>query len=337
MKTLLAGIAAGALLLLPPAVQADSAAPAYAVTDRLAIPDGGFDYVSFDPVLRRIYVSRGDGVTALDVDSGKLTGHFADGARTHEPLPVNGGRQVLLTNGGTNSARLLDAANGALVADIPTAEKPDAAIFDPASGLVLVMTHSGAITLVDPKSQKPVGAIAVGGALEFAAADGHGHAWVNVEDTGDLVALDVGGQKVAARYPLKGCTGPSGLAYDDATGLLVVACANNVAKIIKAADGSEVASLAIGAGPDSVILDAGRRLAFVPCGRDGVISVIALRGPTDVAVAATITTQRGARTGAVDPKTGKLYLPTATYTMPEGGGRPQPTPGSFQLLVVSPQ
>jgi len=63
--------------------------------------------------------------------------------------------------------------------------------------------------------------------------------------------------------------------------------------------------------------------------------VIAVRGPTDVAIVQTVKTQPGARTGAVDPKTGKIYLPTAAYTI-AATGKPTPTPGTFAILVVSP-
>ena len=46
------------------------------------------------------------------------------------------------------------------------------------------------------------------------------------------------------------------------------------------------------------------------------------------------TTQRGARTGTVDLKTGKIYLPAAEYVMPTAGQRPEPKPGTFQILVL---
>ena len=326
------GIAVGLALA---GASSAGAAPTYAVSEHIAMPDGGFDYVTFDPVMRRVYISRRDGLTALDVDTGKLTAHLADGARTHEPLPLAGGTQVLLTNGATNSARLLDAKTGALILDIPTAARPDAAILDAASGLVLVMTHSGAVTLIDSKTDKPVGDITVGGALEFAAVDGHGRAYVNVEDKNEIAVLDLATHAVVGRYPLKGCESPGGLGYDARTGLLLSACQNNVAKVIRAADGAEVASLAIGKGPDAVLMDARRHLAFIPCGRDGVLEVVALRGAGDVAVVGSVPTQPGARTGAVDLKTGKIYLPSAAYTL-AAGGRPTPTPGTFQIIVVSP-
>lgn len=314
--------------------RAPAAAPDYQITSRIPGPDGGFDIVSFDPAHRRVYISRSDGLTAVDVNSGQMIGHLADGQRTHAPVVLSGGASILLTNAGDNSAHLLDAASGRLVATIPTAEKPDAAILDSATGLVLVMTHSGAVTEIDPGLARAVGDIAVGGALEFAATDGKGRAYVNVEDKNEIAVLDIRRRTVLKRYPLAGCDGPTGLAYDAKTGLLVSSCGNNVAKVLRASTGQEVASLAIGKGPDTVMLDAGRRLALIPCGWDGVLDVIDLSDPRQISVVATVKTQPGARTGDLDPKTGRLYLPTATYTLE--GGRPQATPGTFQVLVLSP-
>ena len=106
--------------------------------------------------------------------------------------------------------------------------------------------------------------------------------------------------------------------------------------MIRASDGQEVATLAIGAGPDAVIYDAVRHLAFIPCGRDGVLEVIAVRGPTEVAIVQTLKTKTGARTGALDPKTGALYLPAAQFVTPAAGGKPVATPGTYQFVVVTP-
>ena len=98
------------------------------------------------------------------------------------------------------------------------------------------------------------------------------------------------------------------------------------------------ATLTIGAGPDAVIYDPKRRLAFIPCGRDGVLEVIAASDARHIAIVQTVTTQLGARTGAVDPTSGALYLPTAQFQPPAtpGGGRPAVIPGTFELLVVTP-
>jgi DNA-binding beta-propeller fold protein YncE len=312
--------------------------PAYGVVDRIAAPDGGFDYASFDPTHRRVYVSRTGGVLALDVDTKRVTGHLTDAQKAHESLPLDDGARLLVTDSGSNSAHLVDALSGELLADIPTGQKPDAALFDPATGLALVMNgHSGDVTLIDPKTRKAVGAIAVGGALEFAAADGFGRAYVNVEDQNQIAVLDTKARAVVGRYVLKGCEGPTGLAYAADGGVLIAACANKVAKVIRAADGQDLATLAIGAGPDAVIYDATRHLAFIPCGQDGVLEVLDLRAVGGVAVVQSVQTQRGARVGAVDPQDGDLYLPTATYTPSPTGGRPVAQPGTFTILVVGPR
>jgi hypothetical protein len=49
---------------------------------------------------------------------------------------------------------------------------------------------------------------------------------------------------------------------------LITSCRNNVAKIVEAKTGREVASVPIGPGPDCVMFDPARHLAFVPTGGD---------------------------------------------------------------------
>jgi DNA-binding beta-propeller fold protein YncE len=336
MSGLTAALAGAALLgaALPATAQTS---PSYGVTQRIKGPDGGWDYASFDPVRGRVYVSRAGGVTALDVASGLVTGHLADAQRAHAVVPINAGTQLLVTDSGVNLAHLIDAASGKLVADIPTGQKPDSAVFDPASGLVLVMNgRSGDTTLIDPTTHAVVGSIVIGGGLEAATVDGAGRLFVNIEDQNRIAVVDIKTRAVVARYPLDGCQGPTGLAYAPGADLLISACANKVAKVIRASDGAVVASLAIGAGPDQIAYDAGRKLAFIPCGRDGVMEVVAVRGPSDVAIVQTVTTQVGARTGAVDPASGKVYLPTADFVTPAAGGKPVATPGTFEILVVAP-
>ena len=106
--------------------------------------------------------------------------------------------------------------------------------------------------------------------------------------------------------------------------------------MIRASDGQDVATLAIGGGPDAVIYDAKRNLAFIPCGRSGVLEVVALAGAGGASIVQHLKTQLGVKSGALDPATGDLYLPTATYVAVPGGGKPTPAPGSFVFLIVSP-
>jgi YVTN family beta-propeller protein len=337
LHRLLGALAAAAALAGLTAPSMAAPAPSYRVVDRIKGPDGGFDFVSFDPALRRIYVSRADGVTALDVDSGALVGHLSPAQHSHAVLPLREGKALLVTDSGSNSAHLVDAASGALIADIPTGQKPDAAAFDPSTTLALVMNgKSGDVTLIDPASAKAVGSIAVGGGLESPAVDGAGRLFITIEDQNQIAVVDLKARARVGYYALNGCDGPTGLAFAPDAGLLIAACANKVAKVLRASDGQEIATLSIGAGPDEVAYDPVRRLAFIPCGRDGVMEVVAVRGPADVAVVQNVETRTSARTGAVDPKTGRVYLPSVELAPAQAGARPQAVPGSFAILVVAP-
>jgi hypothetical protein len=162
----------------------------------------------------------------------------------------------------------------------------------------------------------------LGGQPEFAASDGHGHLFVNIVGTHELATVDIASRTVLSRAPLPGCEGPTGLAYDADDDLVISVCRNGIADVTQGKTGVARASIAIGEGPDAAIYDSGHRTFYVPCGRAGTLAVIAVKS----------------RTGAFDTKTGKLYLPTAQYQLPvPPGTRPQPLPGTFEILVVGPK
>jgi DNA-binding beta-propeller fold protein YncE len=324
----------GAAILWAAATAALAAAPPYRILDRLAGPDGGWDYVRADPTHDRILLAHGKSVTRFDLATGKVTNGLAPGARLHDALPVNGGAELLVTDGGADQAVFADAETGAAVATIATGKGPDAAGLDPRTGLVLVMDHNGGeIILIDPRTHAKTGEIAVGGDLEAVAFDGAGRAYVNVEDKNQTVVLDLAARKVVARYPLAGCDGPTGIAADVEDKVLLVAC-DGTMDIVDMATGKVRQTLATGKGADGVAWDAERRLAFVPAGQDGKLSVVAMANGKGTIIQ-TLPTQRGARTIALDPKSHRLYLPAARYGPPATpGGRPAMTPGSFRLLVV---
>ena len=305
------------------------------VATRIPGPDGGWDYASFDPARHRVYVAHQTVVLTIDADTGKLGPTFAPGKHLHAVLPVPGTEMILTTDSGDDTAKLFSAADGRQLASIPAAKDADGAAYDPKSGLVVVISgDGGALTLVDPKAMKAVGTITVGDSLEFGQPDGAGLFYVNVEDKNQVAVVDLASRKVLRRYDLPGCKGPTGLAYVEGARLISV-CANGGVDILDAGSGKALATLTVGGFPDAVIYDDQRHLALVPSGRSGTLSVIALSGAGDNTIIDTVPTQIGARTGAVDPTTGKVYLPTAEYVLPvPAGQRPTPKPGTFTVLVL---
>jgi hypothetical protein len=50
----------------------------------------------------------------------------------------------------------------------------------------------------------------------------------------------------------------------------------------------------------------------------------------------TVATAKSARTIALDPTTGRAYLPATDLEPAVGNERPKAVPGSFRILVVAP-
>jgi DNA-binding beta-propeller fold protein YncE len=325
-------------MLVPPALAAD---PSYKTVERFQMPDGYWDYATSDPSKSRIYWARSNFTDMIDVKTNTLSQLKSAGG--HMAVPVPGTTLVVLPlRSPAKTVRIVDTATDKAVGELPAGDAPDGATYDSFSKHVFVVNHNSSnVTEIDPLAVSVVATIPVGGGkLEFADADGMGHVFVNVQAAGEIAVIDVKAQKVTARYKMAGCEDASGLAYASKSKLLIASCGNGVAKVIAADTGKEVASIPIGKGPDAVIYDPVRQIAFIPCGIDGTLEVISLADPTNVKSIQRLATQVLVRSGAVDPPSGKLYLMAALPdpTKPTGGGgRPTPKDGTFEMLVIAPQ
>lgn len=342
MLTRLLVTAALTVCLAAPIVSAaDTKSPAetiYRVVDRIPAADGGWDFANVDADNGKLYIARSDAITAVDLATRRVTDKLTPAKRGHQVLALNGGKTLFETDGETGLGRFVSATDGSLLAEVPTGAKPDAAFLDPKTGLIAVMNAGdGTIALIDPAKRALAGKIAVGGGLEFGVADGHGGAFINIEDTNSIARVDLAQRRVTGSIALPGCEGPTGLALVADGRRLISACANEVALVVDTASGKTLATLPIGHDPDAVLVDEARGLAFIPCGGSGTLVALTIADADHIRVRETIPTQVGAKTGAIDPRDGRIYLPTATLAAPAPGAkRGQPVPGSFVILVVAP-
>jgi DNA-binding beta-propeller fold protein YncE len=326
--------ATGMAVVMMAAGAAVAATPKYKVAQVVPGPDGGWDFIRVDQANHRAVMTRGTSVMTLDLATSKIaaTG-LAPGQRLHDALPVNGGKELLVSYGDDNKAVFVDGQTGAPIATVKTGKNPDAEELDPVTGLVLVMNHSGGdITLIDPKTRTAVGAIVVGGDLEVAAADGKGRAFVNVENKNETVLVDLKARKVVKHMPLPGCDGPTGVAYQARRHWVLASCDGGTT-IIDSETGKLVASLKTGKEADGIALDDKRDTAFV-AGREGSLSVIALSPKPHVAQV--LKTAVNNRTLAVDEATGRVYVPAADLAAKAPGERPSPVAGTFRVQVIGP-
>ena len=295
--------------------------------------DTGWDYITTDPAMHRVFVAHGDRITVIDSATHKEIG----------TIPANGAHGVALapdlkrgfsSNGGGNDVTVFDYESLKPQASWKTTgENPDAILYDAESKRLFTFNGRGKnATVFDATSGEVVATIPMGGKPEFAQSDEKGHVYVNVEDTNEMAEIDAREGKVSRRWPLAGCESPSGLAIDRAHRRLMSVCGNKIMAISDIETAKVAATAPIGQGVDGVAFDADKGLAFSANGRDGNMTVVSTK---DGKVVDTIPTALGARTIAIDPKTHRLYLPTAKFTPPEKpGDRPKRVPGTFEVIEL---
>jgi len=210
---------------------------------------------------------------------------------------------------------------------------PDAILYEPFSKRVFTFNaKSHDTTAIDASKGEVVGKLDLGGKPEFMASDEKGTVFVNIEDTSEIVAFDPQKLAVKSRWKLADCEEPTGLAIDRKNRRLFAGCSGNKKMAIVNADtGKTVATPAIGEGCDATAFDAGWGLAFASAG-DGTITVIKEDGPDKFSVVQTVTTQKAARTMALDEKTHHLFTVTANVSGTRENRKIEPD--SFVVLVA---
>ncbi len=336
----------GAAALLCSALQAAPApSPAYAVTAHYAVGgEGGWDYLTVDSGARRIYVSRSSHVAVVDADSGKVVGDIPGTEGVHGIALAPDLKKGFTSNGRAGTVSVFELPSLAVTGTWKTTgENPDAILYEPVSKRLLTFNGRGkSVTVFDAASGTVAGTIPVGGKPEFAVSDLAGRVYVNVEDTAEILAIDPVGAAVKARWSIAPCQEPTGLAIDAKAGVLFAGCGNKILAVVRTSDGKVVGTPAIGEGCDGVAFDPASGLVFAANG-EGTVTVLKETAPGTWAPVQTVTTQRSARTIAVDPAKGRLYLSAAKFGPPPAPTaetprpRPQAVPGSFELLVVGPR
>ncbi|HVO32324.1 MAG TPA: YncE family protein [Elusimicrobiota bacterium] len=320
-----------------------SEAASYAVSRSAPVPgDGGWDLLACDAQARRLYVSHSEQTQVLDIDALKVVGSIAETHGVHGiALAPDLGRGYI-SAGKDNQVVVFDLKSLKILSRVRAGTNPDVVVYDPATLRVFAFNgRSQDVTVMDAKTFQAVVTLPLGGKPEFAVADGRGKLFVNLEDKSQLLEVNTRALAITNRWPLAPCEEPSALAMDASSGRLFAACGNKTLVVVNGADGKVVAQLPIGDHVDGAVFDASTKRVFSSNG-DGTITVIQEDSPDAYRVIQTVPTQPGARTIALDPSTGRLFLPVAKLGPPPAPTarqpRPRPSivPATFQILVVSP-
>lgn len=321
-------------VIISAAIVLAAAATGYHVTGEIQVGgEGGWDYLTVDSAAHRLFVSHATHVVVVDTGTNKVVGDIPNTPGVHGIAIATDLNRGFISNGRGNTVTIFDLKTLKTISQVPTGENPDAIRYERTSGHVLAFNgRSRSATIIDAKAGSVVSTLALPGKPEFAVDDGKGRVYVNLEDTSEIAEIDPAKATVTKKYSLKPCEEPSGLAIDVKSRRLFSVCANRLMAISDPDAGKVVATPPIGAGPDGAAFDAGSGYAFSSNG-DGTLTIVRQAGNT-WEVADNITTERGARTIAVDETTHKVYLPTAQTAPSAAGGRAPFLPNTFKVLVV---
>ena len=304
--------------------------------------EGGWDYLSIDADARKLYVTRASKIIVVDLTRNKVVGEIADTPGVHGFAMAPELGRGFSSNGAEARVSVIDLITLKTITQVKTGENPDAILYEPARAEVYAFNGRGkSVTVIDAKTGKVVATVLLAGKPEFAAADTRsGRIFCNIEDKNEVAVIDSKTHSVIANWSLAPGEEPTGMALDAAHRRLFVGCHNKMMSMLDADTGKTVATVPIGVGVDACAFSDATQLAFASCG-DGTLTIAKEETPDKLAVVQTLTTERGARTMALDPKMQRIYTCTAQIAAkpaspsPAAGERPRPSyvPGTFHILV----
>ncbi len=128
----------------------------------------------------------------------------------------------------------------------------------------------------------------------YAADNGRGLFYTNVEGPGSTIAIDVRTKKVISKWN-PGSTDVGGLGLDSARGFLFVACGDHVVNLDAAHDGKILDSIQTGAGLDNIDYSAEKKILYAAASQTATLTIAEVGDDGKFRLKATVPAAKGAR------------------------------------------
>lgn len=277
---------------------------------KIPVPgDYGWDYLTADTEGRRLYVSHDKEVVVMDLDSYAILGKIP-GSDVHGIAVVRDLGRGFISATDPGSVTIFDLKTLAVIGKVPVGEDPNAISYDRKTKRVFTIDRgSKRVSAIDPKTGKVVGTVeGLGGRTEHAVSDNAGHVFLNMQSLGTLLRIDAQALKVTNTWTLAPCEQPSSMDIDRAHQRVFIGCRSGVMTVVDATNGRIVTTQPIGRGVDAAEFDEKRGLIYFSTGGDGALWVFHEDSPDKYTLVESVKTQAGARTMAIDRKTGRAFL-----------------------------
>jgi DNA-binding beta-propeller fold protein YncE len=294
--------------------------------------EGGWDYLIVDSAAHRLYVSHATKIVVADTETGKVVGEIPDLAGVHGIAIAADLGRGFTSNGRANTSTIVDLKTLKPLGTVATGANPDSIRYSPSLKEVWAFNHTGkSVTVFGAETGRVIATINVGGDLEEAVEDPVAHRmFVNVEDKGAIGVMDTQKHTLVATWPIAGCEGPTGLAFDQKNHLLLSSCDGKMA-VTDSTSGKAVTSFPIADDVDGNGFDPATGYAFASS-RTGVLTVAHEDAPGKFTVVQTVKTQASGRTMTLDAASHNVYVPVAMTTAGPNG-RAQIAPNTMKVLV----
>jgi len=299
-----------------------------------------FDYITVDAAKRRVYLSHGTEIMVVNADDDSVVGTIPGLKLAHGTLLLKDLGKGFISDGGGDRVVIFDLKTLKTLGEIKTGGNPDCIMYDIASKHIFTFNgNTKDSSVIDPATATVIATVPMGGRAEFAAADGKGTVYDNIEDTNEVVALDSRTLKIKARWPIAPAGTPTALAMDVKHRLLFIGGRNKILAIMNADSGKVLQSFPITTGVDTIIYDADSGLLYASTRE--AIHIFHEDTPENFTEVETVKTEFGAKTMGLDTHTHRIFVDTADFGPPSPASPAEPhpeservpTPGTFRLLI----
>jgi DNA-binding beta-propeller fold protein YncE len=255
----------------------------------LALPGlpNRFDYQSFDPATRRMWMNHMDAgeTIVFSTASAKVIAVIHGVPRATGVLAVPSLHRTFISAAGAHELVTIDDRTLKIVGREGGIQFPDGIAYVPDAGdagkIFVSDEAGGADVVVDARTGKKRSTIPLGGEAGNTHYDSVSHCvLVAQQTTNELIAIDPVSEKIVQRYPLPGAEHPHGFTMDQPGRLLFMSCEGNARLlVIDMTTMKVIGSRSVGDSPDVLAWDPAWRRLYV-ASEGGLVSAFWADGTT---------------------------------------------------------
>ncbi len=279
--------------------------------------DGRIDHLAIDVKRERLFVAAfgNNSVEVIDLKQKRVFKSIHELKQPQGILYLDDIDRMVVSCGASESCEVYDGDTLEKLASVEVGEGPDNLRYDPRTQRVYVAYGDGALGIIDAKTWKLEGSIALQGHPEGFQLDPEGKlAFVNVPPSAQFAVIDLDARKVVTtwavgeahkNYPMALIPQSMGQASDS---LLLMGCRSPAKLVLRwAASGKPAGVVDLSDDVDDLAVDVKRRRVYASCG-EGRIDVFSVDEKLAVKRIERVVSAPGARTCLYVPERNELFV-----------------------------